>query len=86
MAAGLFLGTHAGPELNRMVTLQGKRHGFEFKYGDAPTLTKSMHIALQDLKLKRLFVVYPGKESYTLDRQVEVVSILHLPDKLKALR
>ena len=80
-----FWGTHAGAELDLMVTLQGKRHGFEFKYGDAPTLTKSMHIALQDLKLKHLFVVYPGKESYALERRVEVVSIRHLPEKLAAL-
>jgi hypothetical protein len=44
-----------------------------------------MHIALHDLKLKHLFVVYPGKVSYPLDRQADVVSIGHVPDKLAAL-
>ncbi len=37
------------------------------------------------LKLKHLFVVYPGKESYELDRQMDVLSIRHLPDKLATL-
>lgn len=80
-----FWGTHAGAELDLLINLRGQRFGFEFKYGDAPALTKSMHIALQDLKLRRLFVIYPGKESYALDRRVEVVAIRHLPDKLAAL-
>ena len=40
---------------------EGKARGFEVKYQDAPTITKSMRIAMQDLKLERLWVVYPGK-------------------------
>ena len=44
-----------------------------------------MHIARQDLKLARLFVVYPGKESYTLDGEAEVISIRDLPGRLAAL-
>lgn len=80
-----FWATHAGAELDLMLTLKGKRYGFEFKYGDAPTLTKSMHIAVQDLRLKHLFVVYPGKESYLLGPQVDVISIQRLPEKLAEL-
>jgi hypothetical protein len=80
-----FWGTHAGAELDLLVTRRGQRHGFEFKYGDAPALTKSMHIALQDLKLARLFVVYPGRESYPMAERVEAVSIQHLPEKLASL-
>ncbi len=81
-----FWATHAGAELDLMVTFKGKRYGFEFKYGDAPGLTKSMHIARQDLKLHHLFVVYPGKESYALDASADLISIQELPDKLAALR
>jgi hypothetical protein len=33
---------------------------------DAPTLTASMRIALTDLKLDQLNVVYPGDRSYEL--------------------
>jgi len=80
-----FWGTHAGAELDLLITLRGKRHGFEFKYGDAPTMTKSIHIALQDLNLRHLSVVYPGRQSYDLDRRVEVVAIRDLPGKLAKL-
>lgn len=49
---------------------------------DAPSLTKSMHIVLRDLRLEHLFVVYPGKESCALDTRVDVISIQELPEKL----
>lgn len=47
-------------ELDLFTLLNGKRYGFEFKFSDAPNVTKSMHAALQDLKLEHLYVIYPG--------------------------
>ncbi len=43
-------------------------------------------VYLQEIqcKVKHLFVVYPGKESYPLNRQVDALSIGHVPDKLAA--
>jgi len=79
-----FWATHAGAELDLLVLRNGKRVGFEFKHSDAPTLTKSMHIALNDLKLQRLFVLYPGDQSYQLHQKVEVVSVQSLPAVLKS--
>ena len=79
-----FWATHAGAELDLLVLRNGKRVGFEFKHSDAPTLTKSMHIALNDLKLQRLFVLYPGHESYQLHQKVEVVSVQSLPAVLRS--
>src|SRR6266516_3837327 len=79
-----FWATHAGAELDLLVLRDGKRIGFEFKHSDAPTLTKSMHIALNDLKLQRLFVLYPGHQSYQLHQKVEVVSVQSLPAVLKS--
>ena len=38
----------------------GRRYGFEIKYVDAPTTTKSMHVVLKDLRLNHLWVIYPG--------------------------
>jgi hypothetical protein len=68
-----FWSTQAGAELDLLVMLNGKRYGVEVKYADAPGMTKSMHIALQDLKLKHLFVAYPGEQSYPLHKKVTVV-------------
>ena len=49
-----FWATHAGAELDLMVSVGGRRYGFEFKYSDAPGTTKSMRTALRDLGLRHL--------------------------------
>jgi len=59
----------------------------EIKYGDAPGVTKSMRVASQDLSLAHLYVVYPGVESYDLDKKVSVVpleKIVSLPPLARA--
>jgi len=70
-----FWGTHSGAELDLMLLQQGRRYGVEFKASDAPKMTKSIHVALQDLHLEKLLIVYPGSENYLIDDQVEVVSL-----------
>lgn len=40
---------------------------------DAPTLTPSMRIAMSDLRLDTLFVIYPGRKQYTLADRIEVL-------------
>jgi len=73
-----FWATHSRAELDLMVMAKGKRWGFEVKYQDAPTITKSMRIAMQDLELERLWVVYPGQNGYLMDEKVECVSLSQL--------
>ena len=75
-----FWATHAGAELDLMVTVGGRRYGFEFKYSDAPGTTKSMRTALRDLGLKHIWVIYPGGESYALDEHITVLPIRDVPD------
>ena len=81
-----FWATHGGAALDLLVTLGGKRYGFEFKYQDAPARTRSMLIAREDLGLERLWVVYPGSKEYALDAATDVVpltSIQRLADELR---
>jgi predicted AAA+ superfamily ATPase len=73
-----FWATHQGAELDLLLFKHGRRIGIECKRADAPTLTPSMHIALADLKLDELRVVYPGKKRYTLAKKVEVVPLAEL--------
>ena len=80
-----FWATHGGAELDLMVNWGGRKCGFEFKYGDAPSMTKSMHTALHDLKLDRLFVVHPGKDSYAMNEQTEAVAITNLRARLQKI-
>jgi predicted AAA+ superfamily ATPase len=70
-----FWATHAGAELDLMATFAGKRYGFEFKYADAPGRKRSMHIAIQDLGLTHLWVVYPGDQTYALDNKITVLPL-----------
>ncbi|HEX9593678.1 MAG TPA: ATP-binding protein [bacterium] len=70
-----FWSTQRGAELDLLLFAGGKRWGYEFKCADAPTMTKSMHIALQDLDLAALTVVYPGTARYRLHERVEVVPL-----------
>jgi hypothetical protein len=67
--------TQAGAELDLLLQLGGRRYGVEVKYSDAPRMTKSMHIAATDLKLDKLYVVYPGTKRYLLNKDVEVVPL-----------
>lgn len=70
-----FWATHSGAELDLLAIRRGKRLGFEMKCADAPSLTRSMTVALHDLRLDRLLVVYPGTRSYRLSPKVEVVAV-----------
>ncbi len=65
-----FWSTQADAELDLFIFKDGKRLGFEFKYADVPKVTKSMRIAIADLKLDNLTVVYPGKETFQLDKNI----------------
>jgi uncharacterized protein len=73
-----FWATHGGAELDIVVPRGRAPIGIEVKWSDAPTMTKSMHVALTDLALRRLFVVYPGSKRYTLQKNVDVVPIAEL--------
>ena len=70
-----FWATQSGAELDRLLTVGGQRIGVEVKYGDAPRATKSMRIAVKDLKLSRLLVVYPGTEPYRLGARIHAVPL-----------
>lgn len=70
-----FWATHAGAELDLLLTIAGKRYGFEFKYADAPGANRSMHIAIEDLKLEHLWVIYPGQHEYDIDKNISVIPV-----------
>jgi predicted AAA+ superfamily ATPase len=67
--------THNGAEIDLVLFKRGRRIGVECKRADAPTLSPSMRIALADLKLDELYVVYPGERRYELGKKVQVVPL-----------
>lgn len=70
-----FWATHQGAELDLLLFKNGKRIGVECKRRDSPSLTPSMRIALADLRLDRLHVVYPGDRRYALAKHVDVIPL-----------
>jgi len=75
-----FWSTYSGAEIDLLFFYQGKRYGVEFKFNEAPKATKSMHIAVADLSLDHLWIVYPGKDIYPVTEKIRVIP-LSLIDK-----
>lgn len=73
-----FWATHNGAELDLFLLKNGRRLGVECKRVDAPRLTPSMQIALDDLQLDHLTVIYPGERSYPLTEKVAAVPLSSL--------
>ncbi len=70
-----FWATHQGAELDLLAVRGSRREGFEFKYARSPGLSPSMRIALQDLKLERLWVIHPGTKSYALGQRIRAIPL-----------
>jgi len=73
-----FWATHQGAELDLLLLKNGKRLGVEIKRTDAPAVTPSMRIAIKDLRLERLVVLYPGAIRFPLADKVEAVPLREL--------
>ena len=73
-----FWATHQGAELDLLVVRGNHRHGFEFKRTDAPGVTKSMKIAVDDLGLASLDVVHAGADTYPLSERIRAVALPRL--------
>lgn len=80
-----FWSTYSGAEIDLLIIQKNKKIGFEFKFSDAPSITKSMQIALIDLKLDELNVIYPGDVNYALSEKIQVKSLksFFIQNKLK---
>jgi len=75
-----FWNTHAGAKLDLFWQARGQNWGVEFKYEDAPRLTRSIKTAVEDLELERLWVVYPGKAAYPLTEKIRVIPLADVRD------
>ena len=69
----LFWATYQGAEMDLILRRGDRLLGVECKRADAPRMTPSLHIALGDLQLERVAVIYPGDKRYPLSDRVEAV-------------
>lgn len=70
-----YWGTQGGAEIDLMFFSGGQRFGVEFKFNEAPAATKSMRIALSDLGLNHLWVIYPGTSSYPVHERITMLPL-----------
>ena len=70
-----FWRTHNGAELDLLLFVNGRRIGVEIKRHDAPRRTRSMTVAVNDLRLDALYVVYPGELRYDIDDTITAMPV-----------
>lgn len=80
-----FWATHQGAEIDLVLIKDGRMLGVECKRVDAPRLTPSIRIALNDLKLERIAVIYPGAKRFPLAERVEAVPLDALVEGINGL-
>ena len=75
-----FWASHQGAEIDLLLRRGDRLFGVECKRADAPRLTPSIRIALDDLGLERAAIVYPGNQRYALAKRVEAVPLAMLTE------
>ncbi len=78
---GYFWGTQSGAELDLLLHQGGRRIGYEFKFSEKPAVTRSMHVAMADLKLDQLRIVCPGDVRAPVGDRIEVCGLTRLMAK-----
>lgn len=80
-----FWATYSGAELDLLVVRGLKRIGVEFKRTTAPSVTRSMRVAADDLGLDRLYVVHAGNHSFDLAAGIKAIAFARVLDDIKPL-
>jgi predicted AAA+ superfamily ATPase len=75
-----------GAELDLLVVRGRKRLGFEIKRTTAPTITKSMRVAVADLQLDELNVVHAGANTFALPEGIRAIAAPRLFEDIRPLR
>ena len=79
-----FWSTHQGAEIDLILRRGQKLLGVECKRTDAPQMTPSIRIAMEDVGLAQVAVLYPGIKRYDIADRVEAVPVQTL-GKMKSL-
>jgi predicted AAA+ superfamily ATPase len=80
-----FWATHQGAELDLLVVRGRRRLGFEIKRTSAPAVSRSMRIAIDDLKLDSLDVIHAASETYPLGPRTRAIALSRVTKDVKPL-
>lgn len=73
-----FWRTQSGAELDLLVMRGNLRIGFEFNRTSTPQLSRSLHIAMADLKLSQAYIIHGGNETYPLTEKITAMALQHV--------
>ncbi len=80
-----FWATHQGAELDLLVVRGRRRLGFEFKRTATPARSRSTMIAMADLHLDSLDVIWPGEGTWPLGERIRALGVVDLLTELEPL-
>jgi len=78
-AQAFFWSTYSGAELALFFLHKGRRYGIEFKFNEAPIVTKSMQTAMETLNLDHLWIIYPGLQNYPVHDKISILPVRDIP-------
>ena len=81
-----FSSSHGQAELDLLLLRGTERIGYEIKYTSRPSFTRSMRIAMQDLKLARLHLVHPGAGTFSFAENVRAIGLGELVNEVERCR
>lgn len=73
-----FWAVHSGAELDLLMIKDGKKIGVECKRADAPRVTRSMRIAMEDIGLDELLIAYPGTRAHEIEPKIRLFPVQNL--------
>lgn len=82
-AQACFWSVHSGAELDLVFFWNGKRYGVEVKFNEAPAVTASMRSAVMALSLDHLWIVYPGRDEYPVEKNITSLPLTAI-ERIKA--
>lgn len=71
-----FYRSAGGAETDLVLEIKpGQRWAVEVKRSSAPALSKGFHVACNDVDAAKCFIVYPGEETYSVGKNVQVLPL-----------
>jgi hypothetical protein len=75
--------TAAGAEIDLILEFSGQeKWAIEIKRSSAPALSKGFHIACEDIRADRKFVVYSGIDRFSLGEKITAISLADLMQEI----
>ena len=78
-----YYGTPGGAEIDLVLEFSGsEKWAVEIKRRSSPSITKGFHIACEDIKPERRYVVYSGKDRFSLGEGITAIPLFDLMQEI----